>query len=99
MRKVFLYYLHFLSPFFVWFLIYLKKPDLFILFKRPIYETSLILPFDNLWQVVFLFFIFQLSNEILSKILTKGNIFVKISSIFIFLHLLVASYLYFLNFF
>jgi hypothetical protein len=98
MKKTILHYLYFFSPFFIWALIYIKEPDWFILFKRPIYETSFILPFENLWQIVLIFFVFQLSNEVLSKILTKGNIFVKINLIFIFLHLLVVSYLYFLNF-
>lgn len=98
MRKI-LYYLYFLLPFFVWFLIYLKKPDIIVVFKRPINEKSLILPIEDLWQVILIFFIFQLGNEILFRLLPDYKIFGKMQIIFIFCHFLVALYLLIFNFF
>jgi hypothetical protein len=96
--KNFLYLIYFLLPFFIWFLIYLQKPDLIVLFKRPIGEKSVIIPIQDLWQIILIFFVFQLGNEILAR-LTFKEIFGKIKIIFICFHFLVAFYLLIFNFF
>ena len=98
MKKIF-YYFYFFLPFFVWFLIYLQKPDFIIIFKRPINEKSLIIGIEDLWQIILIFALFQIGNEILLKLLKDYKIFGKIQLIFIFCHLLVAFYLLIFNFF
>jgi hypothetical protein len=96
--KKFLYFLYFFFPFFLWFLIYLQKPDLIVVFKRPIFEKSLILPIQDLWQIILIFFIFQLGNEILSRLISQ-KIFGIINKSFIFFHILIVLYLLIFNFF
>ncbi len=97
--KKFLYYLYFSLPFFIWFLIYIQRPDFVIVFKRPINEKSLILPIENLWQIILVFLVIQIGNEILVRLLANYKIFGKIQLIFIFCHFLVAFYLLIFNFF
>lgn len=97
MKKIY-HYLYFFLPFLVWLVIYLQKPDLIVLFKRPLGEKSIIIPIQDLWQIVLIFFIFQLGNEVLSYLI-PNKIFGKINLIFIFLHFLVAFYLLIFNFF
>jgi hypothetical protein len=96
--KKFLYFLYFFLPFFLWFLIYLQKPDFIVIFKRPINEKSLILPVQDLWQIILIFFIFQLGNEILSRLISQ-KIFGIINKSFIFFHILIVLYLLIFNFF
>jgi hypothetical protein len=96
--KKFFYFLYFFLPFFLWFLIYTQKPDLVVIFKRPIFEKSLILPIEDLWQIILIFFVFQLGNEILSILISK-KIFGIISKSFIFFHILIVLYLLIFNFF
>ena len=98
MKKL-VYYFYFLLPFFVWFLIYLQKPDLIVVFKRPISEKSLIIGIEDLWQIILVFVILQIGNEILFRLLKDYKIFGKIQLIFIFCHFLVAFYLLIFNFF
>lgn len=98
MKKT-LYFIYFILPFLIWFLIYLKNPDFIVIFKRPIYEESLIVPINDLWQIILIFFTFQLGNEILSILLKKHKFFGKINLIFIFFHILVVFYLFMFNFF
>ncbi len=97
--KVFLHFFYFIIPFFVWFLIYLQKPDLVVILKRPVNEKSLILPIENLWQIILVFLVIQIGNEILARFLPNYKIFGKIQLIFIFCHFLVAFYLLIFNFF
>jgi len=97
MKKIF-YFIYFLLPFLVWFFIYLQKPDVIILFKRPIGENSVIIPIQDLWKVILVFFVFQLGNEILAHLIIN-KIFVKINLFFILFHFLVAFYLLICNFF
>ncbi|GIW67430.1 MAG: hypothetical protein KatS3mg096_298 [Candidatus Parcubacteria bacterium] len=97
MKKIF-YLVYFLLPFFLWFLIYLKKPDLIVIFKRPIFEKSLIIPIEDLWQIILIFAIFQFGNEVLTHLISK-KIFGKINLIFIFFHFLVVLYLLIFNLF
>jgi len=96
--KKFFYFLYFLLPFFVWFLIYLQKPDLIVIFKRPISEGYLIIPIEDLWQVILVFFIFQSGNEILARLISQ-KIFGIINKVFIFCHILIVFYLLIFNFF
>jgi len=96
--KKFFYFLYFFLPFFLWFLIYLQKPDLIVIFKRPIPEKSLIIPIEDLWQVILVFFVFQLGNEILVQLVSK-KIFGIINKFFIFFHFLIALYLLIFNLF
>jgi hypothetical protein len=96
--KKFFYFLYFFLPFFLWFLIYLQKPDFFVVFKRPISEKSLIVPIQDLWQIILIFFIFQLGNEILSRLISQ-KIFGIINKSFIFFHILIVLYLLIFNFF
>ncbi len=98
MKKI-IYYFYFILPFFIWFLFYLKKPDFVVIFKRPLNEASLVVDLSNLWQIILIFFVFQLGNEILSFFFKKHKIFGKINIIFIFLHLLVVVYLFLFNFY
>ena len=95
MKKIF-YLIYFLLPFFLWFLIYLKRPDLIVVFKRPIFEKSLILPIEDLWQIILVFAVFQIGNEVLANLISK-KIFGKINLIFIFFHILVVLYLLIFN--
>jgi hypothetical protein len=97
-RKI-IYFFYFLSPFFVWFLFYLKKPDFVVIFRRPLNETSLFIYLNDLWQVILIFFVFQLGNTIIAKIFKEHKIFGKINLIFIFFHFLVALYLFIFNFY
>lgn len=96
--KKFFYFLYFFLPFFLWFLIYTQKPDFVVIFKRPIFEKSLILPIEYLWQIILIFFVFQLGNEILS-ILISPKIFGIINKAFILAHILIVLYLLIFNFF
>jgi len=96
--KKFFYFLYFFFPFFLWFLIYLQKPDFVVVFKRPINEKSLIVPIQDLWQIILIFFIFQLGNEILSRLISQ-KIFTIITKSFIFFHILIVLYLLIFNFF
>jgi hypothetical protein len=96
--KKFFYFLYFFFPFFLWFLIYLQKPDFVVIFKRPINEKSLILPIQDLWQIILIFFIFQLGNEILSRLISQ-KIFGIINKSFIFFHIIIVLYLLIFNFF
>ncbi len=97
--KKFFYYFYFLLPFCLWLLIYLKKPDFVVVFKRPIGEESLILPIQDLWQIILVFLVMQVGNEFLKHFFKDLKIFGKIQLIFIFLHLLVVFYLVIFNFF
>jgi hypothetical protein len=97
MKKIF-YFLYFFLPFFLWFLIYLQKPDFVVIFKRPINEKSLIVPIQDLWQIILIFFIFQLGNEILSRLISQ-KIFGIINKSFIFFHIIIVLYLLIFNFF
>jgi hypothetical protein len=96
--KNFFYFLYFFFPYFLWFLIYLQKPDFVVIFKRPISEKSLIVPIQDLWQIILIFFIFQLGNEILSRLISQ-KIFGIINKSFIFFHILIVLYLLIFNFF
>jgi hypothetical protein len=96
--KKFFYFLYFFFPYFLWFLIYLQKPDFVVIFKRPISEKSLIVPIQDLWQIILIFFIFQLGNEILSRLISQ-KIFGIINKSFIFFHILIVLYLLIFNFF
>jgi len=96
--KKFFHFLYFFLPFFLWFLIYLQKPDFVVIFKRPINEKSLIVPIQDLWQIILIFFIFQLGNEILSRLISQ-KIFGIINKSFIFFHILIVLYLLIFNFF
>jgi len=96
--KKFFYLLYFSLPFFLWFLIYIQKPDLIVIFKRSIFEKSLIIPIEDLWQVILVFFVFQLGNEILTQLVSK-KIFGIINKFFIFFHFLIALYLLIFNLF
>ncbi|GIW65050.1 MAG: hypothetical protein KatS3mg093_029 [Candidatus Parcubacteria bacterium] len=96
MRKYYL--LYFLLPFFIWFLIYWQKADFVIIFKRPIWENSLIIPIEDLWQIILVFSILQFGNDILARFFKNYNIFVKINLVFIFFHFLVAVFIFVLNF-
>jgi hypothetical protein len=96
--KKFFYFLYFFFPFFLWFLIYLQRPDFVVIFKRPISEKSLIVPIQDLWQIILIFFIFQLGNEILSRLISQ-KIFSIINKSFIFFHILIVLYLLIFNFF
>jgi hypothetical protein len=96
--KNFFYFLYFFFPYFLWFLIYLQKPDFVVIFKRPISEKSLIVPIQDLWQIILIFFIFQLGNEILSRLISQ-KIFGIINKSFIFFHVLIVLYLLIFNFF
>jgi hypothetical protein len=96
--KKFFYFLYFFFPYFLWFLIYLQKPDFVVIFKRPVFEKSLILPIQDLWQIILIFFIFQLGNEILSRLISQ-KIFGIINKSFIFFHILIVLYLLLFNFF
>jgi hypothetical protein len=96
--KKFFYFLYFFFPYFLWFLIYLQKPDFVVIFKRPINEKSLIVPIQDLWQIILIFFIFQLGNEILSRLISQ-KIFGIINKSFIFFHILIVLYLLIFNFF
>jgi hypothetical protein len=97
MKKIF-YFLYFFLPFFLWFLIYLQRPDFVVIFKRPINEKSLIVPIQDLWQIILIFFIFQLGNEILSRLISQ-KIFGIINKSFIFFHIIIVLYLLIFNFF
>jgi hypothetical protein len=96
--KNFFYFLYFFFPYFLWFLIYLQKPGFVVIFKRPISEKSLIVPIQDLWQIILIFFIFQLGNEILSRLISQ-KIFGIINKSFIFFHILIVLYLLIFNFF
>jgi hypothetical protein len=96
--KKFFYFLYFFFPYFLWFLIYLQKPGFVVIFKRPINEKSLIVPIQDLWQIILIFFIFQLGNEILSRLISQ-KIFGIINKSFIFFHVLIVLYLLIFNFF
>jgi hypothetical protein len=96
--KNLLYFIYFCLPFFIWFLIYVQNPDIIVLLKRPIGEESIIIPIQDLWQVILIFFVFQLGNEVLAR-LTLNKIFGKINLLFIFFHFLVVFYLLIFNFF
>jgi hypothetical protein len=98
MFKKILYFIFFILPFFLWLYFYLNKIEFVILFIRPIGENYLIIPFEDLWKVVLIFFIFQNVNLILDK-LTSKKIFSLINNVFIFLHLTIVIYLIFLNYF
>lgn len=99
MKKPIHYYIYFFLPFLIWLWIYFLKLDLIVVFKRPVYEPSLIIPLEDLWQVVLIFAIFQVGNEILMRLFKNYKIFTKIQLIFIFCHLLIAFYLLIFNFF
>ncbi|MCS7200549.1 MAG: hypothetical protein NZ822_00090 [Patescibacteria group bacterium] len=92
------YWLYFILPFFIWLIIYQLGLDFVVVFKRPLGENSLILPIEDLWQIILIFAIFQLGNEVLARFFQNMNIFVKINLIFIFLHTLVASYILIFNY-
>jgi hypothetical protein len=96
-RKLF-YYFYFLSPFFLWSLFYFKKPDFVIIFRRPLFEDSKFIYLSDLWQIILIFLIFQVGNEVLSRIFKNHKFFSKINIIFIFLHLVVVLYLFIFNF-
>jgi len=96
--KKFFYFIYFFLPFFFWFLIYLQKPDFVVILKKPIFEKSLIISIEDLWQVILIFFIFQLGNEILARLISQ-KIFGIISKLFIFFHIVIVLYLLIFNFF
>jgi hypothetical protein len=93
------YYFYFSVPFFIWSLFYFKKPDFVVIFKRPLPENSSFIYLSDLWQIILIFLVFQIGNEILAKIFKNQKIFGKIKIIFIFFHFLVALYLFKINFY
>jgi hypothetical protein len=92
------YFIYFILPFSIWALIYWQRPDFVVVFKRPIWESSLILPIEDLWQLILAFAILQGGNEVLARVCKNHNIFVKISSVFIFFHFLVVFFIFIFNF-
>lgn len=99
MKTRYYYFIYFILPFFIWALIYWQKPDFVVIFKRPIGENSLILPIQDLWQIILVFAVLQTGNEFLARFWKDYNIFGKINSVFIFIHFLVAFYIYIFNFY
>lgn len=98
MKKIF-YFFYFCLPFVIWFFIYLQRPDLIVIFKRPINEESLIISIKDLWQIILVFTVVQFGNEILWRFLSNYKIFGKIQIVFIFFHLFIAFYILIFNFF
>ena len=99
MKRDLLYVIYFFLPFFIWLWIYIQKPDLIVVFKRPPFEKSVIMSIEDFWQIILVFAVFQLGNDVLMRLLKDYKIFSKIQLIFIFCHLVVAFYLLILNFF
>lgn len=96
MKKI-IYLIFFILPFLVWLLMIFQKEALIVLFyKGP--ENYLIVPSQDLWYILLVFFTIQTGNLILTKIFPSYKIFGKINFTFTLLHYLVVFYLLFFNF-
>ncbi|GBD34523.1 hypothetical protein HRbin35_00249 [bacterium HR35] len=94
--KSILFLIYFLSPLFVWLLIFLQGENYLVIFKRE--EITFFLATHQLIYLILLIFFLQLANLIFYLFFNR-RFFGKIIFVFVLLHLFLALKVYFFNYY